>query len=61
MAYSMPNPFSAKRPGRSGAGHDADFLVPPPNSAESAAKAKAFVTAYKEYINSLGDHPDGIA
>jgi hypothetical protein len=31
-----------------------DFLIPPPNSPESAAKAKAFANAYQDYIKSLG-------
>ena len=31
-----------------------EFLIPPPNSPESEAKAKAFVDAYHAYIGSLG-------
>lgn len=32
----------------------ADYMIPPPNSPESEAKANAFVDAYHAYIDSLG-------
>ena len=31
-----------------------NFMIPPPNSPEAEAKAKAFVTAYHDYVKSLG-------
>jgi len=58
LVSMMPNSLGARRPSRSAAGQDADFLIPPPNSDESHAKGKVFVAAYKDYIKSLGDHPD---
>ena len=38
-----------------------DYLIPPPVDAQSAAKAKLFIAAYKDYIRSIGctNHDDG--
>jgi hypothetical protein len=53
LAHSAPATFREE-------GSPADFLIPPPNSDESAAKGKVFAAAYKDYIKSLGDDPNGI-
>ena len=46
MAHAYPSAASVRQ--------EKDFMIPPPTSPESAAKAKAFVEAYHAYIKSLG-------
>jgi len=46
MAHAYPSAANVRQ--------EKDFMIPPPTNAESAAKAKAFVGAYHDYIKSLG-------
>jgi hypothetical protein len=51
IAHAYPNGANLRQAQTSD-----DFLIPPPNSQESAVKAKAFAAAYHDYIKSLGTY-----